>query len=400
MHRQISRLDNVRRVISLISNASDVQEHNSVMAVVKLLNTENKYASVGARVIPQLVDVARTGSDARKTCAARLLHGLSTQTRYRRRIEFYNGVIMLLTMLRHGDGRQKKKHAAGALSNLAMDSNVRVEIPAGGGIPPVVHCAGNKVWIADSGRIPPLILLLRNGNDAQREIAASVVWQLSTNIRNRAMIAAGGGIPALIALIWNENSAQKRKALGSLTSTSIDSDNKAVIAGAGGIPPVVRLKAAIAAACSIPLSVKVLRGESVSLKEKVVAMISLLSSSFDSKPLIAAAGGISPLVKLRTEQDPIGRRIEKVLSTFATVERGGSIALKEHTVDVAATAEEIPLTVSSEVTPLAVAFARDGTTYHRDKGLHATGTPVTQRQRGGDRCSWRHPRRANDAAGR
>ena len=120
----------------------------------------------------------------------------------------------LVALVRDGNDAQKA-HAAESLRNLAG------------------NCADNRVAIAKAGGIPPLVALVRDGNDEQKRYAAAALGNLAMNNDNEIAIAQAGGIPPLVALVRDGNAAQKENAAGALRNLAANcADNRIAIAKA------------------------------------------------------------------------------------------------------------------------------------------------------------------------
>ena len=86
--------------------------------------------------------------------------------------------------------------------------------------------------IAKAGGIPPLVALVRNGNDAQKANAAGALAWLGDD-DNKIAIAKAGGIPLLVALWKDGTDMQKGFASRALESIAANCpDNKILIAKA------------------------------------------------------------------------------------------------------------------------------------------------------------------------
>ena len=94
-------------------------------------------------------------------------------------------------------------------------------------------CADNEIAIAKAGGIPPLVALVRDGNDAQKLYAAGALRNLAANADNQIAIAQAGGIPPLVVLVRDGNDAQKSNAAGALQKLAEScADNETAIAQA------------------------------------------------------------------------------------------------------------------------------------------------------------------------
>ena len=103
----------------------------------------------------------------------------------------------------------------------------------------------DRMDIAASGVIVPLVSLLNEGTSSQRTSAATALRSLSYNnplngaYDNAAAIVAAGGVPPLISLLRDESSVEiGADALCNLASNSA---NRTAIAQGGAIPLLLRL---------------------------------------------------------------------------------------------------------------------------------------------------------------
>ena len=135
------------------------------------------------------------------------------------------GIPPLVALVRDGNDWQKES-AAAVLRKLTHACDVECFI---------------KIRIAKAGGIPPLVALVRDGNDEQKESAAGALQLLARRADNQLLIAQAGGIPPLVALVRDGNDEQKHSAAGALRNLAVNVDNEIAIGKAGGIPPLVTL---------------------------------------------------------------------------------------------------------------------------------------------------------------
>jgi hypothetical protein len=107
-----------------------------------------------------------------------------------------------------------KENAAATLSNLALNADNEVAIPAAGGI-------------------APLVKLLTEGSAVAKEKAAGALSNLAGNADNEVAILAAGGIAPLVKLLTEGSAVAKEDAAGALRSLARNADNKEAIAAAG-----------------------------------------------------------------------------------------------------------------------------------------------------------------------
>ena len=122
-------------------------------------------------------------------------------------------ITALVALVRDVTNEQKSSAAADALWNLAYNDD-------------------NQILIAKAGGIPPLVELVRDGTDVQKEEAAFALHRLAYNDDNQIAIAKAGGIPPLVALVRDGNAAQKLNAAQALGCLAYNDDNEVLIAKA------------------------------------------------------------------------------------------------------------------------------------------------------------------------
>ena len=236
--------------------------------------------------IPPLVALVRDGTDDQKVSAASALRYLAWRPDNSEAIRRAGGIPPLVALVRDGNDDQKVS-AADALRILARgsDNYVVLAIAKAGGIPPLVallrdgndaqkataaRALGNleykycdsgdldydtchmdydddeeyfdhRIAIAKAGGVPPLVALVRDGNDEQKESAAGALRNLAWRPDNSEAIRRAGGIPPLVALVRDGNAKQRESAVGALGDLAVNDDNKIRIEEAGVIPPLMAL---------------------------------------------------------------------------------------------------------------------------------------------------------------
>ena len=142
-------------------------------------------------------------------------------------------VPTLVALARDGTDGEKER-AVGALYNL-----VRNAVATERGICPNAQQA--RV-IVEAGGIAPLVALVRDGTDGQKEQAALALARgLLMTVISQVCIANAGGIAPLVALARGGTDGQKVHAAEALRVLAYNDDNKVAIARAGGIAPLVVL---------------------------------------------------------------------------------------------------------------------------------------------------------------
>ncbi|XP_057966320.1 U-box domain-containing protein 15 [Malania oleifera] len=139
----------------------------------------------------------------------------------------------------------------------------RILIANSGGIPPLVHLLpypdlkiqeqtvtallnlsideANKRLIAREGAIPAIVEILQNGTNAARENSAAALFSLSMLDENKVLVASLNGIPALVNLLQNGTNRGKKDAATALFNLSLNQTNKTRAIKAGIILPLLHL---------------------------------------------------------------------------------------------------------------------------------------------------------------
>ncbi|KMS99742.1 hypothetical protein BVRB_1g021090 [Beta vulgaris subsp. vulgaris] len=101
----------------------------------------------------------------------------------------------------------------------------------------------NRIVIAESSGIPPLIKLLSYQDSKIKEHAVTTLLNLSIDCTNKKLITEHGAIPTIIEVLQNGNMGTKENAAATLFSLSMLDENKVTIGLSDGIPPLVNLLA-------------------------------------------------------------------------------------------------------------------------------------------------------------
>ncbi|KAL0876486.1 hypothetical protein Bca101_026191 [Brassica carinata] len=203
--------------------------------------------------------------------AGALLH-LSLGDAYKAIVQA-GGVNVLMELLSRWpyDCGQLLERAAGALANLAGDDKCSREIVKAGGVHAFVMLARNCKYKgaqehaarglanlaahddsnnnnAAIGKEPraleTIIQLTRSRHYGVKQEAASALWNLADDEKNRGLIAALGGVEASVALAnscLNATRDLQKSATGALWCLSHSEENSIVIGREGGIRPLVAL---------------------------------------------------------------------------------------------------------------------------------------------------------------
>ncbi|KAG0574089.1 hypothetical protein KC19_VG233000 [Ceratodon purpureus] len=169
------------------------------------------------------------------------------------------------------------------------------------------HNMENRVTIANSGAILPLVALLNSEDGKTQENAVTALLNLSINDNNKAEIARAGAIGPLVNVLGVGNAEAMENAAATLFSLSVMDDNKVTIGASGAIPPLVHL---------------LINGSPRGKKDAATALFNL-SIYHENKGRIVHAGAIRPLVELMA--DPAAGMVDKavaVLANLATIPEG------------------------------------------------------------------------------
>ena len=169
------------------------------------------------------------------------------------------------------------------------------------------HNMENRVTIANSGAIEPLVALLNSEDAKTQENAVTALLNLSINDNNKAEIARAGAIGPLVNVLRVGNAEAMENAAATLFSLSVMDDNKVTIGASGAIPPLVHL---------------LINGSPRGKKDAATALFNL-SIYHENKGRIVHAGAIRPLVELMA--DPAAGMVDKavaVLANLATIPEG------------------------------------------------------------------------------
>lgn len=169
------------------------------------------------------------------------------------------------------------------------------------------HNMENRVTIANSGAVEPLVALLNSEDGKTQENAVTALLNLSINDNNKAEIARAGAIGPLVNVLRVGNAEAMENAAATLFSLSVMDDNKVTIGASGAIPPLVDL---------------LINGSPRGKKDAATALFNL-SIYHENKGRIVHAGAIRPLVELMA--DPAAGMVDKavaVLANLATIPEG------------------------------------------------------------------------------
>lgn len=143
-------------------------------------------------------------------------------------------------------------------------------------------CDENKELITSSGAIKPLVRALKMGNPTAKENAACALLRLSQIEDNKIAIGRSGAIPLLVNLLETGGFRAKKDASTALYSLCSAKENKTRAVESGIMKPLVELMADFGS----------------NMVDKSAFVMSLLMSVPESKPSLVEEGGIPVLVEI------------------------------------------------------------------------------------------------------
>ncbi|EEF36572.1 U-box domain-containing protein 15 [Ricinus communis] len=140
----------------------------------------------------------------------------------------------------------------------------------------------NKRLIARLGAIPPIIEILQNGTEEARENSAAALFSLSMLDENKALVGILNGIPPLVNLLQNGTIRGKKDAATALFNLSLNQTNKFRAIKAGIIPALLQL----------------LENKDVSMIDEALSILLLLTSNPEGRGEIGRLSFIRTLVEI------------------------------------------------------------------------------------------------------
>lgn len=225
----------------------------------------NRGSRSGRREIEAIVALLASGSEAHQLGAVTALAALSGVCQGNSvLISASGGIPLIVGLVRDGTDAQKEM-AAQALRNLAFNKD-------------------SVMLAASADGIGPLVALVRDGTDGQKVVAAGALANLSYKSEEmKVSIASAGAIDTLMALVRDGSDLQKEKAAQVLLNLALVDNNVAAMTSRGGIAPLVALMR---------------DGNDVQKEKAAGALANLACKNADAKMVIAVVGGIPPLVAL------------------------------------------------------------------------------------------------------
>merc|ERR1719469_187867 len=136
--------------------------------------------------------------------------------------------------------------------------------------------------------IDHMIILLYNGNEKEKELAACALHRLATLKENRSIITERGSIPPLLDIIRNGTDFQKNQALAAIASLTVHNDkNKLMIAHADGIS----------------LLLRIVRNGTKKQQSLALRALYCLAKNENIRDEVFRKGGIAPIVNLTVKYE-------------------------------------------------------------------------------------------------
>lgn len=326
-------------LLNLVQDEDDGQQRRAAAALWNLLQSENcRPQIVSPHVcshitkilllmakdgdIEDAADIMRPvskligdGSDDVGEIVLDLLHALiklESDTDYTKAFRSADGIQMLVKVIDGGQGPARRK-AVGLLEALTVHVSDRRLILSAGGMRALLAMAQSACqedsikasqalktieW-TDRGRSLPVLaadievlvaMICSNGDtDDSKLLAMSVLYSLFRDEKaNKKLVAAAGGIPLLISIVRDCHGPHRLAAVKLLKGLGLDEDNEKLIGAEGGIPVLVDF----------------LRGESTE-EGRLEGTLAVQNVSIvpENKVMIAAAGGIDPLIQLMCDSN-------------------------------------------------------------------------------------------------
>ncbi|XP_031254665.1 U-box domain-containing protein 15-like [Pistacia vera] len=156
----------------------------------------------------------------------------------------------------------------------------------------------NRILIANSGGISPLVQLLSYPDSKIQEHAVTALLNLSIDETNKRQIAQEGAIPAIIEVLENGSKEARENSAAALFSLSMLDENKITIGLSNGIPPLVDL----------------LQNGTITGKKDAVTALFNLSLNHSNRAQAIDAGIVSPLLNLLKDKNL--NMVDEALSIF------------------------------------------------------------------------------------
>ena len=159
-------------------------------------SAENKELIVSIGGVPKLVRLLSSSSEDVKMWSTMAIVNLAALDSNQQLIAAERGAVAkLISLCGLRESTAVQQAAAGALSNLAIDSR-------------------NKGPIAAAGAIKPLVALLRSNNVGVLQHSAGALANLASLAGNRSMIFSENAVPRLIVILSYSSTSEVRRGIG------------------------------------------------------------------------------------------------------------------------------------------------------------------------------------------
>lgn len=213
---QHASISNMIRIAKAIKDLTKSTEGND--------NTPMKAKMVKEGAIPPLINMLNLNNETATVVASAALWSLSVLSESKKRMVLNGEIDALVEVIKGTYGGQEAYfNVAGIIRNLARTD-------------------ANKLIIARAGAIPPLIRLLRTGNNDVKRKAAAAIGLLAVNLRNKILVAEEGGIQLFTDLLREESCGKaKAEIAAALATLATVEANKSAIVDTGAVPLLIRM---------------------------------------------------------------------------------------------------------------------------------------------------------------
>ncbi|KAH0990708.1 hypothetical protein GBA52_002191 [Prunus armeniaca] len=178
------------------------------------------------------------------------------------------GIPPLVQLLSYPDSKIQQ-HAVTALLNLSIDET-------------------NKKLITREEAIPAIIEVLQKGSTEARENSAAALFSLSMLDENKETVGSSDGIPPLVDLMQNGTIRGKKDAATALFNLSLNQENRSRAINAGIVPPLLQI----------------LKDRNLGMVDEALSIFLLLASHPDGRQEIGQLSFIETLVEFIREGTP------------------------------------------------------------------------------------------------
>ncbi|KAH7863248.1 hypothetical protein Vadar_015272 [Vaccinium darrowii] len=279
MAKAVMRGGGIRLLLNLARSWREGLQSEATKAITNLsVNADVAKAVVEEGGIDMFLNLARSMYSSVAGQAAGGLWNLSITEEHKHAIAEAGAVKALVGLIdkwfASGSGDRVLEFAAGALTNIATDYKLCMEVAELGGVRALVMLARDNKSVRvqeqaaralanlashaydngaqapigvgqEAGAVQALVKLTYSTHEGVRMEAASALWNLSfDDERNPEAIAAAGGVEALVYLAQScSNASQdlKERAAGALWGLAVSEVNRIAVGQGGGIAPLVAL---------------------------------------------------------------------------------------------------------------------------------------------------------------